>query len=98
MAQNRVSMLSFASILAEPECVADPDCPLVEYCEPTNQTCGDPCLRWPCGPYEYGVPVNHRCPCRCIDGYEIRNPADGCGKYKRILNGWDYPIFRGFYH
>jgi len=74
-------------VCAEPECERDPDCKLIEYCEPRNQTCGDPCIRWPCGPYEYGIPVNHRCQCRCIDGYEIRNPDEGCGKLKETKNG-----------
>eukprot|EP00095_Tigriopus_kingsejongensis_P012598 maker-scaffold642_size120736-snap-gene-0.27 protein:Tk12598 transcript:maker-scaffold642_size120736-snap-gene-0.27-mRNA-1 annotation:"GH13743" len=53
----------------EPECRVDPNCTPFEYCEGFNRTCGDPCLKWPCGPFAYGTPNDHRCQCRCIEGY-----------------------------
>ena len=68
-----------------PECERDPDCLTTEYCEAFNQTCGPPCVKWPCGPNSYGTAINHRCFCRCIEGYTgDPNSPGGCGEY--IIN------------
>ena len=42
------------------ECVIDDDCSNIKYCELNNNTCGDPCVRWPCGVNAYGTPLDHR--------------------------------------
>ena len=62
------------------ECVQDDDCIDIKYCELANNTCGDPCVKWPCGENAYGTPGGHRCQCRCIEGY-TGDPRVGCSKY-----------------
>ena len=68
-----------------PECERDPDCLTTRYCELTNNTCAVPCIKWPCGPNAYGTNINHRCLCRCIEGYtgDPTGPG-GCGKFRRM--------------
>ncbi len=63
----------------EPECRVDPHCSTIKYCELSNGTCADPCIRDPCGAFAHGVPFNHRCHCECIHGY-TGNPKIECGK------------------
>ena len=73
------------------ECVQDDDCLNIKYCELTNNTCGDPCTKWPCGPNAYGTPIDHRCLCKCIEGY-VGNPTDGrIGTTPRPLLPTDSP-------
>merc|ERR1719305_927672 len=59
------------------ECTVDDECADPKYCELSNNTCSDPCVKWPCGPNAYGTPTGHRCICKCIEGY-IGNPITGC--------------------
>jgi len=59
------------------ECKVDPECHDTKYCELSNNTCSDPCVKWPCGPNAYGTPTGHRCICKCIEGF-IGNPITGC--------------------
>ena len=58
----------------------DPDCHTTKYCEKSNLTCADPCIRDPCGPNAFGTPFNHVCNCQCIEGF-TGNPKTGCSKY-----------------
>jgi hypothetical protein len=71
-----------------PECRVDPDCHTTKYCEASNLTCADPCIRDPCGANAFGTPFNHICNCQCIEGF-TGNPRTGCGtsflKLKLIL-------------
>ena len=73
----------FFRTLSVPECERDPDCLTTRYCELTNNTCAIPCIKWPCGPNAYGTNINHRCLCRCIEGYtgDPTGPG-GCGKFR----------------
>merc|ERR1711892_1598717 len=59
------------------ECEVDDDCLDPKYCELANNTCGDPCVKWPCGPNAYGTATGHRCICKCIEGY-LGDPITGC--------------------
>lgn len=62
-----------------PECEKDPHCHTTKYCELSNLTCADPCIRDPCGPNAFGTPFNHVCNCQCIEGF-TGNPKTGCSK------------------
>ena len=62
------------------ECRLDDDCIDIKYCELANNTCGDPCVKWPCGANAFGTPGGHRCQCQCIEGYQ-GDPYTGCSKY-----------------
>ena len=62
------------------ECTVDDECADPKYCELSNNTCSDPCVKWPCGPNAYGTPTGHRCICKRIEGY-IGNPITGCSKF-----------------
>jgi len=59
------------------ECRFDDECIDIKYCELANNTCGDPCVKWPCGANAFGTPTGHRCICKCIEGY-VGNPITGC--------------------
>ena len=88
LVQRKRKLLTLFSILIilnsfpVPECREDPDCQIIKYCEATNQTCSDPCIRDPCGPNAFGtpgIPINHVCNCQCVSGF-TGNPKTGCGK------------------
>ena len=81
---SKINYCLFFSI-SEPECRIDPNCHTTKYCELTNGTCADPCIRDPCGPNAIGTPINHRCQCRCIEGY-TGNPVVGCSKFSKKMN------------
>ena len=42
------------------ECEVDDHCANIKYCELANNTCADPCVKWPCGPNSFGTPIDHR--------------------------------------
>ena len=69
------------------ECTVDDECADPKYCELSNNTCSDPCVKWPCGPNAYGTPTGHRCICKCIEGY-IGNPITGCSKFCPANNAY----------
>lgn len=77
---HSVNSINFCSLATE--CRNDLDCPTTKYCETSNLTCADPCLKWLCGPNSYGTPITHKCFCQCIEGF-TGNPTDpeGCSKY-----------------
>jgi hypothetical protein len=73
------------------ECEVDEQCSDPKYCELSNNTCADPCVKWPCGQNAYGTPTGHRCICKCVEGY-IGDPITGCSKFLHIL---PYPLDHG---
>ena len=96
LVQRKRKLLTLFSILIilnsfpVPECREDPDCQIIKYCEATNQTCSDPCIRDPCGPNAFGtpgIPINHVCNCQCVSGF-TGNPKTGCGQFILLTAKW----------